>query len=100
MYAWVTLMYQIIRLYCLQRITLKSFKHLAGISGPQDLSIPKSNLYTTPEMILLKWLNYHQRKVLHSRSFLPSCHSFYHSRLHITIALYSVFPLSGGNNET
>ena len=61
--SWVLLVYQILKIFYLARINLKSLslaiKHL-----PNDIQqkyssnkIPFSNIYSTPEFILLRWLN-------------------------------------------
>src|SRR5690242_18969001 len=55
-YSWLMLIYQIIKLFTVSRVTLKSFKHLPGITGTkQDWNLPKSNIYSVSEIILLKW---------------------------------------------
>ena len=61
--AWTTLFYQVIKIYYLGRINLKSFKSLPGISS-EKLSIPEyylegSNLFSSAEGILLRWLEIH-----------------------------------------
>jgi hypothetical protein len=60
--SWVTVLYQILRIYYLNRITPKNFKTLPGMS-PQDAvvdpTMTKSNVYSVSETILLKWMSYH-----------------------------------------
>lgn len=69
--AWITLFYQIIKLYYLGRVNLKAFRNLPGIS-PEKLKIPEyylegSNVYSPPENLLLRWLEiqYESVKVNH-----------------------------------
>ena len=61
--AWTTLFYQIIKIYYLGRVNLKTFKTLPGISHDK-MSIPEyyldgSNLFSSAEGILLRWLEIH-----------------------------------------
>lgn len=66
--SWLTLIYQIIKIFYISRINLKSFKN--SINKIYDKSIgmtlknlnfknciPSSNFYSQSEMFLLKWLN-------------------------------------------
>jgi hypothetical protein len=71
--AWMTLFYQVLRIYYLNRITAKSFKGLPGVpanEGTVDASMQQSNIYSVSETILLKWLQFHYNKVnpLHSKT--------------------------------
>ena len=55
----MTLFYQVLRIYYLNRITAKSFKGLPGVpanEGTVDASMQQSNIYSVSETILLKWL--------------------------------------------
>jgi len=60
--SWLTLFYQIMKIYYLNRVTPKSFKNLPGIP-PQEAvvesSMQGSNIYSVPETILLKWMQHH-----------------------------------------
>ena len=61
--AWTTLFYQIIKIYYLGRVNLKTFKSLPGISHDK-MSVPEyyldgSNLFSSAEGILLRWLEIH-----------------------------------------
>ena len=55
-----------LKIYYLNRVTPKSFKNLPGLP-PTETSIEpnmtKSNVYSVPEAILLKWMTYHYCKV-------------------------------------
>ena len=60
--SWLTLFYQILKIYYLNRVTPKSFKNLPGVP-PQEATVEShmqgSNVYSVPETILLKWMQYH-----------------------------------------
>lgn len=73
--SWLTMFYQILKIYYLNRVTPKSFKALPGVPPPDNLVEPvmsKSNIYSVPETILLKWLTYHYNKVnpMHPRQII------------------------------
>ena len=61
--SWVLLVYQILKVFYLSRVNLKSLslalKHLPNeIQQKYTTSkIPSSNLYSTPEFTILRWLN-------------------------------------------
>lgn len=60
--AWVTVFYQVMRIYYLNRITPKNFKALPGVPANDSNVEPhmtKSNIYSVSETILLKWMAYH-----------------------------------------
>jgi hypothetical protein len=60
--SWTTLIFQIIKLYLLNRVTPKSFKTIPGIEGDATNIEPwmtSSNLYSVSESILLKWMTHH-----------------------------------------
>ena len=62
MESWITLFYQVLRIYYLNRITPKNFKSLPGVPGQDsnvDTQMTKSNIYSVSETILLKWMTYH-----------------------------------------
>lgn len=64
--AWTVLLYQIFKIYSLNRITPKSFKSLPGVQAEKvviDNTMTESNVYSLPECILLKWLGYHLANV-------------------------------------
>eukprot|EP00466_Bigelowiella_natans_P011255 jgi/Bigna1/72093/fgenesh1_pg.18_\ len=64
--AWLTVLYQIMKIFILYRVTPKSFKALPGIP-PEKTEMAqwmsKSNVYTVSENILLRWLNFHHSKL-------------------------------------
>ena len=66
MESWLTVFYQVLKIYYLNRVTPKSFKNLPGMP-PTETSIEpnmtKSNVYSVPETILLKWMTYHYCRV-------------------------------------
>lgn len=60
--SWVTVFFQILRIYYLNRITPKNFRNLPGMSPAEsitDVAMTKSNVYSVSETILLKWMSYH-----------------------------------------
>lgn len=62
MESWITVFYQILRIYFLNRVTPKNFKTLPGVpinESTVDQPMSKSNIYSVSESILLKWMNYH-----------------------------------------
>jgi hypothetical protein len=64
--AWLCLMYQMVKTFVLSRVTAKSFKALPGLDPSLcivDTSATASNIFSTPESILLKWLTLHHNKV-------------------------------------
>jgi len=61
--SWILLIYQILKIYYLNRVTLKNFKqsimHLKEeeqLNFLTNMKITSSNVYSTPEQLLLKWL--------------------------------------------
>ncbi|KAJ3408159.1 Cilia- and flagella-associated protein 47 [Chytriomyces hyalinus] len=64
--AWILVFSQIIRVYCLQVITTKHFRNLRGVGSDEaELrwpSISKGNIYSTGEVLLLRWASYHMWK--------------------------------------
>lgn len=66
--SWLTLTYQVMKVFYLNRITPKSFKQQQGTVIPAadltvDSSMTGSNLYSTAESILLKWMQWHHNRV-------------------------------------
>lgn len=62
MESWITIFYQVLRIYYLNRITPKNFKSLPGMTPAEavvDPPMTKSNIYSVAETILLKWMGYH-----------------------------------------
>jgi hypothetical protein len=62
MESWLTIFYQVLRIYYLNRITPKNFKALPGVPPQEAIVDPpmtKSNIYSVAETILLKWMSYH-----------------------------------------
>ncbi|GAB5362482.1 hypothetical protein AAMO2058_000800600 [Amorphochlora amoebiformis] len=64
--AWETVLYQIIKVFILQRITPTTYADLPGISKKARMIsewMSNSNVYSLSECILLKWLAYHHKKL-------------------------------------
>lgn len=60
--AWVTLLYQVIKVFILNRINPKTFKSLPGMPAEKASIEPymrESNVYSLSECILLKWMGHH-----------------------------------------
>lgn len=72
MESWITVFYQVLRIYYLNRITPKNFKALPGVPASDsavDAAMQKSNCYSVAETILLRWMQYHVNAVqpMHAR---------------------------------
>ena len=66
MESWITLFYQVLRIYYLNRISPKNFKSLPGVSVSYSIvEVPmiKNNIYSVSETILLKWMSFHYNVV-------------------------------------
>jgi hypothetical protein len=66
MESWITIFYQVLRIYYLNRITPKNFKALPGVpvnDSNVDNAMQKSNCYSVAETILLKWMTYHYNQI-------------------------------------
>lgn len=66
MESWITIFYQVLRIYFLNRVTPKNFKTLPGVPLSEsvvDAPMSKSNIYSVSESILLKWMNYHYNQI-------------------------------------
>ena len=60
--AWITLIYQVIKVFLLNRVNQKTFKALPGMPPEKatiEASMRESNIYSLSENILLRWLAYH-----------------------------------------
>eukprot|EP01022_Parablepharisma_sp_SALTPOND_P034835 TRINITY_DN931_c0_g1_i1.p1 TRINITY_DN931_c0_g1~~TRINITY_DN931_c0_g1_i1.p1 ORF type:complete len:1690 (-),score=186.44 TRINITY_DN931_c0_g1_i1:61-5130(-) len=59
--AWITLFYQILKIFYLRRVNMGTFKTSSMIPSPEK-TLPRpntSNVYSDSELLLLKWLEYH-----------------------------------------
>ena len=66
MESWLTMFYQVLKIYYLNRVTPKSFKNLPGMPPTEtniEPNMTKSNVYSVPETILLKWMTYHYNRM-------------------------------------
>ena len=57
---------QVVRVFVLARVTVKSLRSLPGMEGcqmPPDSALLNSNVYSTAEAVLLAWLTAHFHKV-------------------------------------
>jgi len=64
--AWITLFYQIMKIYYLGRVNSKSFRNIPGM--PEKAVVPdyyleQSNLVNISEVLLLRWLEIHYEQV-------------------------------------
>jgi len=58
-------MYQIFKIYLLNRVNVKSFRALAGMEASAtstDPNMSHSNIFSLSENILLKWMSHHYAK--------------------------------------
>ncbi|KAL0021413.1 hypothetical protein WJX79_003538 [Trebouxia sp. C0005] len=65
--AWNAVIYQVVRVFVLARVTVKSLKNLPGLEGcqlPPDNALLNSNVYSTAETVLLAWMTVHYHKAL------------------------------------
>jgi len=64
--SWLDVLYQIAKVFMLNRVTAKSFRSMPGIQKKEAeklTSVTGSNLYSLPEGILLKWCTLHYNKI-------------------------------------
>ena len=64
--SWITLYYQIMKIYYLNRVTPKAFKALPDMPAIEtnvDQAMQNSNIYSVSETILLKWMQFHYNKM-------------------------------------
>ena len=58
--AWITLFYQVLKVYYLTRVTPKAFKALPGVPSDKsqipDYYLDGSNIYSSQEGILIRWM--------------------------------------------
>ncbi len=59
--AWVTLFYQVLKIFYLRRVNTASFRASSMIPPSEKVLPPSnsSNVYSDSEMMLLKWMEYH-----------------------------------------
>lgn len=62
---WTELMYQVLKVFVLNRITPRSLARLPGFdpASKPDAAVFQSNVYSVPENVLLHWLTYHHNNV-------------------------------------
>eukprot|EP00466_Bigelowiella_natans_P008048 jgi/Bigna1/73806/fgenesh1_pg.26_\ len=65
--AWLTIIYQMVRCFVLNRVTIKALREQPGISKENTKNLDKknlvSNVYSIHEVILLRWLELHYNKL-------------------------------------
>ena len=65
--AWITLFYQVLKIYYLSRLNQKSFRSTGGFSAEKlalnDNFLEGSNFLSINENLLLKWLELHYEKI-------------------------------------
>ena len=97
--AWMTLVYQVLKIYYLNRITAKSFKGLPGMPVNEtavDASMLASNIYSVSEAVLLKWMPVHYNKV---NPMHPKTLSNFDADLHDSLVLAAVIKSHYGSNS-
>ncbi|KAJ3113168.1 Cilia- and flagella-associated protein 47, partial [Phlyctochytrium bullatum] len=64
--AWITILLQIIKVYVAGIVTVKHFRSLPGVSTDEmEMNWPvvsKSNVFSTSDYLLLRWVSYHMWK--------------------------------------
>lgn len=64
--AWLTIIYQVVKIYVLNSISLSGFRQLPGLDKELEIVDPtlsQSNVFSVPESILLKWMTLHYNKI-------------------------------------
>ena len=57
MESWITLLYQIFKIYILARVTMKNFKaHLPSMSEPPKFYLEQSNFTSVNESLIFFWV--------------------------------------------
>jgi len=68
--AWITLFFQIMKIYYLGRVTLKSYKSTPGMPIDKlnlpDYYMEPSNLISQSEVLLIRWMEVHYETVRHT----------------------------------
>jgi len=59
--SWITLFYQIIKIFYLSRITVKSFKKQFPNQKLPEYYLEESNIYSINEAIILRWIELYQQ---------------------------------------
>jgi hypothetical protein len=59
--AWITLFYQILKIFYLRRVTYSDYRSLSSIPATEKRLPPSnsSNIYSDSEVVLLRWLEFH-----------------------------------------
>lgn len=75
--SWITLFYQILKIYYLSRLTPKVFRNTHGMP-PEKTTVPEnilndSNFLSVNENLLLKWLEAHYEKMRPGRPRVIKC---------------------------
>lgn len=97
--AWSTLLYQVLKIYYLNRITPKSFKALPGMPANEttvDAAMQASNIYSVSETVLLKWMQYHYNKM---NPMHPKTLSNFDADLQDSLVLAAVIKSHYGNTS-
>jgi hypothetical protein len=97
--AWMTLVYQVLKIYYLNRITAKSFKALPGMPPAEavvDAAMQASNIYSVSETVLLRWMQHHYNKV---NPMHPKTLSNFDADLQDSLVLASVIKSHYGGNS-
>lgn len=59
--AWITLFYQLIKVYYLSRISVKSFRKQFSNEKLPNFYLEDSNLYSVNEALILRWIELYQK---------------------------------------
>ena len=83
--SWMTLLYQVVKLFVFNRLTPKLLKSTPGVDPAytKDLHLSGSNVYSPSELVLLGWYTYHylqmfpgEKHVLNFEQDLHDCRVF------------------------
>lgn len=97
MESWITVFYQVLKIYYLNRVTPKSFRNLPGMPVSETMveqHMMKSNVYSVSETILLKWMTFHHNKV---NPMHPKIITNFDADLHDGVVLASLIKSHYGN---
>lgn len=99
MESWLTVFYQVLRIYYLNRVTAKSFKGLPGMAASEatvDAPMTQSNVYSVSETILLKWMQHHYNKV---NPMHPKALTNFDADLHDGLVFAAIIKSHYGNSK-
>jgi Calponin homology (CH) domain len=97
--AWMTVVFQVLKIYYLNRVTPKSFKSIPGLPANEtavDAAMQASNIYSVSETVLLKWMQHHYNKV---NPMHPKTLSNFDADMHDSLVFAAVIKSHYGSNS-